>query len=72
METYGGVVCCWILFVGGENPGKYFENNAAASPAKPMISSNVRLLVFSSSAAVYGVPEGVPIVGYFRAVSSAR
>ncbi len=45
-------------------PGKYFENNTAGtlSLLQAMVRNNVPQLVFSSTAAVYGEPERVPIV----------
>jgi UDP-glucose 4-epimerase len=46
-----------------EHPGKYFDNNVSASltMVDAMIDSGVSLLVFSSTAATYGMPESVPI-----------
>lgn len=46
-----------------EDPRKYFENNVLASLnlMNSMVSSGVRRIVFSSSAAVYGDPKEVPI-----------
>jgi UDP-glucose 4-epimerase len=46
-----------------EDPGKYFENNVAGSVAlvDAMLSTGVKQLVFSSSAATYGLPETIPI-----------
>ena len=45
------------------DPGKYFDNNVAASLVllRAMISTGVRKLVYSSSAAVYGEPMQTPI-----------
>lgn len=45
------------------DPRKYFENNVGASLAllNAIGESDVRLLVFSSSCAVYGIPERIPI-----------
>ena len=42
-----------------EDPGKYFSNNVCAglSLAEAMTRTGVRMLVFSSSAATYGMPE---------------
>jgi len=42
-----------------QNPGKYFENNVSASInlANAMLHTGAKMLVFSSSAATYGVPE---------------
>lgn len=46
-----------------ENPGKYFENNVEASINlfNAMIRHGVKKLVYSSSAAVYGNPQRIPI-----------
>jgi UDP-glucose 4-epimerase len=45
------------------NPAKYYRNNTSRGLelADALISSGVGYLVFSSTAAVYGVPERVPI-----------
>lgn len=45
------------------NPRKYFQNNAAAGLAllNSVLDAGVRLLVFSSTCAVYGIPEQTPI-----------
>ncbi|HIA47065.1 MAG TPA: UDP-glucose 4-epimerase GalE [Candidatus Hydrogenedentes bacterium] len=45
------------------NPLKYFDNNlvGAHSVMKAMIETNIRRFIFSSTAAVYGMPETVPI-----------
>jgi UDP-glucose 4-epimerase len=45
------------------DPGKYFRNNTAGtlSLLQAMARNEVRQLVFSSTAAVYGEPERVPI-----------
>lgn len=48
-----------------KNPKKYFDNNVVAglNLLQTMISArNCRKIVFSSSAAVYGVPKKVPII----------
>ncbi|MBQ3379469.1 MAG: UDP-glucose 4-epimerase GalE [Clostridia bacterium] len=47
-----------------ENPLKYYENNmgGAISLVGAMVRHNVKNIVFSSSAAVYGEPERVPIL----------
>lgn len=47
-----------------ENPLKYYDNNVggAISLVRTMVKHNVKNIVFSSSAAVYGEPERVPIV----------
>lgn len=46
-----------------KDPLKYYDNNISSSVSllKSMLKNNVNNLVFSSSAAVYGVPEYVPI-----------
>lgn len=46
-----------------QNPGKYFQNNTGGtlSLLQAMVRRGVRQLVFSSTAAVYGEPERVPI-----------
>jgi len=45
------------------NPLKYYDNNvsAAVAFAGGLIESGVKAFVFSSTAAVYGVPDGSPI-----------
>lgn len=45
------------------NPGKYFANNTAGSAAliDTVTRAGVRKVVFSSTAAVYGTPESVPV-----------
>ncbi len=45
------------------NPGKYFANNTAGSAAliDAVTRAGVRKVVFSSTAAVYGTPESVPV-----------
>jgi len=45
------------------NPGKYYENNVAStiSLLQAMQEENVRKIVFSSTAAVYGNPVQIPI-----------
>lgn len=47
-----------------ENPGRYYYNNVAGSLGvlDAMRGAGVDLIVFSSSAAVYGEPESCPIV----------
>ena len=46
-----------------ENPRKYFHNNVelALKLADTVLASDVRLFVFSSSGATYGVPQHLPI-----------
>lgn len=47
-----------------EDPGRYFDNNVARplTMLRAMVDHGIGALVFSSTAAVYGVPETVPIV----------
>ena len=61
---------CVIHFAGfieaGEsmiNPGKYFENNVLGglNLLEAMRSGNCSKIIFSSTAAVYGVPKAMPI-----------
>ena len=46
-----------------QQPGRYFANNVAGTITllNAMVTYDVRRLVFSSSAAVYGEPDSVPI-----------
>ncbi len=46
------------------NPRKYFQNNVEAALAlmDAVLESDVRQFVFSSSCAVYGIPQALPIV----------
>ncbi len=46
-----------------EAPGKYFNNNVCAGLTliEAMIRTGAKMLVFSSTAATYGMPESVPI-----------
>ncbi len=46
-----------------ENPGKYFRNNIQGSVnlIEAMLEAGVKYLVFSSTCAVYGTPERVPV-----------
>ncbi len=46
------------------NPGKYFDNNVHGSfqLLEAMREENVRILVFSSTAAVYGNPSVLPVI----------
>lgn len=46
-----------------ENAGKYFSNNVSAGVTlvEAMVRAEVGMLVFSSTAATYGMPESVPI-----------
>ncbi len=47
-----------------EDPGKYYHNNVAKALnlLEAVVENNVNYFVFSSTAAVYGEPEAVPIV----------
>ena len=61
-----GVLHFAALIEAGESmqkPEIYFRNNVAGTLAllEAMLAANVRRLVFSSTAAVYGEPEKVPI-----------
>lgn len=46
-----------------KNPGKYYHNNLSGtlSLLQAMVESGILTLIFSSSAAVYGIPAQVPI-----------
>lgn len=46
-----------------QDAAKYFSNNVSASVtlAEAMVRTGVKMIVFSSSAATYGLPEEVPI-----------
>jgi UDP-glucose-4-epimerase GalE len=46
-----------------ENPGRYFHNNVSKSAAliESLSGASVTRVVFSSSSAVYGTPEQVPV-----------
>ena len=46
-----------------ENPRKYFENNALGSLSllNSVLDAGIRRFVFSSTCAVYGLPEQIPI-----------
>ena len=65
-EPFDGVLHLAALIEAGESmkrPELYFRNNTAAtlSLLEAIISQGPRRLVFSSTAAVYGEPESVPI-----------
>jgi UDP-glucose 4-epimerase len=65
-EPFDGVMHFAALIEAGESmrrPGLYFRNNTAAtlSLLEAMVAEGPRRLVFSSTAAVYGEPETVPI-----------
>ncbi len=64
---FDGVMHFAALIEAGESmekPEVYFRNNSAAtlSLLEAMLSTGVRRLVFSSTAAVYGEPESTPIL----------
>lgn len=68
MSNYdiGGVIHLAADSLVGEsmkNPGKYYRNNVAngINLLQAMVDSNVNHIVFSSTAAVYGEPEAMPI-----------
>ena len=46
-----------------ENPGKYYRNNVfcTLNLLDSMIANNVKNIVFSSTCAIYGVPDSIPI-----------
>lgn len=46
-----------------ERPGKYFENNVAGSAAllETLAQLGVMRMIFSSSCAIYGTPDGLPV-----------
>ncbi len=50
-----------------KDPGKYFQNNVCGSLSllNAMVANEVRHIVFSSTAAVYGNPSGSPILETF-------
>lgn len=50
-----------------KEPGKYFSNNTCGSLSllEAMVRAGVKHIVFSSTAAVYGTPEKVPILETF-------
>jgi UDP-glucose 4-epimerase len=63
---FDGVMHFAALIEAGESmvkPELYFRNNSAAtlSLLEAMLETNVRRLVFSSTAAVYGEPQSIPI-----------
>jgi len=65
-EPFDGVLNFAALIEAGESmkvPEVYFRNNTAAtlSLLEAMVACGPRRLVFSSTAAVYGEPESVPI-----------
>lgn len=65
-NTIKAVVHCAALIEVGEsvnNPGAYYETNVAKTITllKTMVKHGVKKCIFSSSCAVYGVPEYVPL-----------
>jgi UDP-glucose 4-epimerase len=65
-EPFDGVLHFAALIEAGESmqrPGLYFRNNTAGTLAllEAMVAEGPRRLVFSSTAAVYGEPESIPI-----------
>jgi UDP-glucose 4-epimerase len=66
-DTFAGVMHFAALIEAGDSmrkPETYFRNNTAATLGllQAMISKNLRKLVFSSTAAVYGEPVSTPIL----------
>ncbi|MGA2651432.1 MAG: UDP-glucose 4-epimerase GalE [Terracidiphilus sp.] len=65
-QPFDGVLHFAALIEAGEsmvNPEKFFRNNTASTLTllEAMLAEGPRRLVFSSTAAVYGEPESVPI-----------
>lgn len=65
-ESIEGVIHFAAFSQVGEsmsNPLRYYDNNLCGTRSllESMLSRNVKLIVFSSSAAVYGEPQQVPI-----------
>jgi len=65
-RPFGAVIHFAAYIAVGESmrdPGLYFTNNVGGSLSllEAMVHSGVRRLVFSSSAAVYGMPDDIPI-----------
>ncbi len=65
-HDFQGVLHFASLIQVGEsyiNPQKYYKHNLITSLnlLQAMLQANVRLFIFSSSAAVYGIPEQIPI-----------
>lgn len=64
---FAGVMHFAAFIAVGESvadPGKYYRNNVGGTMAllEAMCASRVSPLIFSSTAAVYGLPEAVPII----------
>lgn len=51
-----------------ENPQKYYNNNVVGSLSllRVMLAEAIKIIIFSSTAAIYGKPETVPIKEYAR------
>ncbi|RRA48860.1 UDP-glucose 4-epimerase GalE [Acidipila sp. EB88] len=65
--SFDGVMHFAALIEAGESmktPETYFRNNSASTLTllEAMLAANVRRLVFSSTAALYGEPESTPIL----------
>lgn len=45
------------------NPAKYYRNNTVTTLnlLESMLENNIKFFIFSSTAAVYGIPEEIPI-----------
>jgi UDP-glucose 4-epimerase len=63
IETVIHLAAYSLVGDSGQNPAKYYENNVAAGLKllDAMNASEVKKIVFSSTAAVYGEPEKQPI-----------
>ena len=48
-----------------ENPLKYYQNNTVntLNLLRAMLETDIRNFIFSSTAAVYGIPEEIPVKG---------
>ncbi|HIE01249.1 MAG TPA: UDP-glucose 4-epimerase GalE [Thiotrichaceae bacterium] len=65
-DTFDGVMHFASFIQVGEsvqNPGKYYQNNLAASLnlLDAMVAHDVKVCIFSSSAAIFGEPQYVPL-----------
>jgi UDP-glucose-4-epimerase GalE len=63
MEVVMHFAACAYVGESVSNPRKYFENNVANPLAllNAAIDSGIRNFIFSSSCAVYGIPESLPV-----------
>ncbi|MFC1850145.1 UDP-glucose 4-epimerase GalE [candidate division CSSED10-310 bacterium] len=63
IDTIFHFAACSIVAESTENPRKYFTNNLNGTLAllEAMLTTATKKIVFSSSAAVYGNPEEIPI-----------